>query len=216
MTTSLGNCELGVSEINFFGLKLSASGVALGDNKIEALLNAADPETQSELSSFLGLAVYAANYIQDLATLAKPLWDLSKTSGEFKFDSVHSDAIKSIKKALTTKALGYFNIRWLTELHTDASPVGLSLVCVQVNPENSNDRKIITYGSRTLTDVERYLSSNFNEDKGHYNLGNRDKLCVLNSLKLSDKHFSVFFSKFIDLTTIYVLNDSFFDFQKII
>ena len=158
MTTSLGNCELGVSEINFFGLKLSASGVALGDNKIEALLNAADPETQSELSSFLGLAVYAANYIQDLATLAKPLWDLSKTSGEFKFDSVHSDAIKSIKKALTTKALGYFNIRWLTELHTDASPIGLSLVCVQVNPENSNDRKIITYGSRTLTDVERRYS----------------------------------------------------------
>ena len=59
------------------------------------------------------------------------------------------------------------------------------------------------------SNLYRYLSFNFNEDKGHYNLRNRDKLCVPNSLKLNDKHFSVFFSKFINLTTIYVLNDSF-------
>lgn len=78
---------------------MSKDGVALGDNKVQALLNAADPETASELVSFLGLAVYAGNYIPDLATLAKPLWDLSKER-EFKFEKVHSDAIKAIKDAL--------------------------------------------------------------------------------------------------------------------
>jgi hypothetical protein len=106
----------------------------------------------------LGLAVYASNYIPNLATLAKPLWDLAKSKDVFKFEDIHIEAMKAIKKALTTSALGYFDINWHTELHTDASPVGLSLVCLQKNPEKNNDYKIISFGSRTLTDVESRYS----------------------------------------------------------
>ena len=122
------------------------------------MVNAGNPETTSELNSFLGLAVYANNYIPNLATLAKPLWDLAKSKEVFKFEDAHIDAMNAIKKALSTSALGYFNINWHTELHTDASPVRLSLVCLQKNPEKVNDHKIISFGSRTLTDVETRYS----------------------------------------------------------
>jgi hypothetical protein len=59
LTASADNCDLGVKEINFFGLKLSRDGVALGDDKIEALLKAEALTTVSEVHSLLGLAVYA-------------------------------------------------------------------------------------------------------------------------------------------------------------
>ncbi len=38
LTSSGANCELGAEEITFFGLKLSKNGVALNDDKVEALL----------------------------------------------------------------------------------------------------------------------------------------------------------------------------------
>ncbi len=41
LTSSGANCELGAEEITFFGLKLSKNGVALNDDKVEALLKAA-------------------------------------------------------------------------------------------------------------------------------------------------------------------------------
>ena len=62
--------KMGKKELNFFGLKVSPAGITIGDEKAEALLNAARPGTQSELHSFLGLAVYCM--IPNLATLAEP------------------------------------------------------------------------------------------------------------------------------------------------
>lgn len=66
MTT---NCELGKYVIVFFGLKFSASGVALNDDKVIAL--AGIPINASELHSFLGLVVYCSTYILDLDTITR-------------------------------------------------------------------------------------------------------------------------------------------------
>ena len=55
------NCEMGVTELTFYGLRLSKEGVAQGDDKNQALVNAGNPETMSDLNSFLELAVYANN-----------------------------------------------------------------------------------------------------------------------------------------------------------
>ncbi len=156
LTASADNCELGV--FNFFGLKLSKDGVALGDDKIQALLKAEAPTTVSEVHSLLGLAVYAGNYIPNLATLAKPLWDLTREGAEFKWEPEQMKALQAIKNALVTTVLDYFNTKWITEVTTDASPVGLGLVCAQIDPDNEKNRKIIIFGSRTLFDVERRYS----------------------------------------------------------
>jgi len=68
MTVGLDSLnQLGKEELSFFGLKISAAGITVGDDKADALLNAANPGTPSELRSFLGLAVYCM--IPNLATL---------------------------------------------------------------------------------------------------------------------------------------------------
>ena len=45
MTVSRDNCKLGVFELNFFGLKISKDGIALGEDKIAALKLATQPAT---------------------------------------------------------------------------------------------------------------------------------------------------------------------------
>ncbi len=72
------NCKLGVSELTFFGLRLSSDGIDMGEDKIKALREAGTPKDSSELRSLLGLAVYCSSHIPNLATNADPLGELVK------------------------------------------------------------------------------------------------------------------------------------------
>lgn len=131
--------------------------MAVGDDKVAALLKAGVPTNFSELQSFLGLAVYCSGHIMDLARKANPLWELSRQK-EFEWLPIHTDSMEAVKKALVTEALAFFNIQWLTEVTVDASPVGLGAVLGQVNPVNKRDRKVVMYISRLLSEVERSFS----------------------------------------------------------
>ena len=53
MTIGLDSVQkMGKEELKFFGLKVSVAGIAIGDQKADALHNAARPGTPSELRSF--------------------------------------------------------------------------------------------------------------------------------------------------------------------
>lgn len=148
--------QLGKEELSFFGLKVSKEGIAIGQEKADALLNAAKPGTASELRSFLGLAVYCT--IPNLATLAEPLWELLKNEVRFEWQPKHDQAMQAIKQAFKRDAFAFFDKDWLTELTVDASPVGLGVVLAQINPQNPKIRRIVTCASRRLTQVERRYS----------------------------------------------------------
>ena len=64
----------------------------------------------------------------------------------------------SIKLALTSdRVMAYFDQTKQTELLTDASPKGLSAILSQITP-GQEDRKVVAYVSRSLSDVERRYS----------------------------------------------------------
>jgi hypothetical protein len=50
--------------------------------------------------------------------------------------------------------MGYFNKEWRTEVIVDASKVGLGAVFVQHNPNDPKDRRIISFASRMLSEIE--------------------------------------------------------------
>ena len=158
LTASPENCKLGVEELVFFGLKLSKNGVAVNDDKVKALMEAGVPENASEVRSFLGLATYCGNHIPNLATIAAPLWDLTKANACFVWGSKHGDSLEAIKQALVRKALNYFRTDWDTEVTVDASPVGLGAVLAQINPKCPKERNIVKFKSKKLTDIEQRYS----------------------------------------------------------
>ena len=158
LTCSPDNCKLGVEEINFFGLKLSKDGVAISDEKVKALKEAAPPKSASELRSSLGLSIWCSFHIPDLATIAQPLWDLTREGTAFRWEENHAEVIEGIKARLITTALRFFNIDWITQVICDASPVGLGAVLSQTNPKNEKEKGVVMYLSRMLTDVERRYS----------------------------------------------------------
>jgi hypothetical protein len=125
---------------------------------VKALLSAGTPVDAKEVRGFLGLAIYCASHIPELAILAAPLWELTHEGVKFEWTIRHETALSSIKKALITESLSYFKKSWATELTVDASPVGLAAVLAQVDPEDPKSHDIVTYISRKLTDIESRMA----------------------------------------------------------
>lgn len=67
-------------------------------------------------------------------------------------------SLQKIKELLTSaKVMAYFDPEKETELTTDVSPTGLSAILVQKSLD-SDDRRVVSYISRTLTPVERHYT----------------------------------------------------------
>ena len=133
------------------------------EKKVKALKEASIPKTASELKSFLGLASYCSRFIPGLATLNKPLRELTKDRVKWSWNDEHQQAFDKIKTELVTHSISYYNKAWNTELVTDASPVGLAAVMTQFDPDNPTKRHIVQFISRSLSNVEVNYSQAENE-----------------------------------------------------
>lgn len=151
-------CEFCKEEVIFFGMVISKDGVAPTFDRCEALRNAKAPGNAKEVHSLLCLAQYSARFIQDFATIAAPLWNLTKKDVEWRWGLEEEEAFGRLKSSISGKAMSFFNIEWITVLTVDASPVGLGAVLSQVNPEDPKDKRIIAFASRLLADTEKRYS----------------------------------------------------------
>ena len=94
----------------FMGHVLSRKGIATEEIKVEAILNAKEPENASEVRSFLGLVNFNARFIPDLATVVEPLRRLTKKNVEFKWGSEQRKSFKILKERLANaETLGYYD-----------------------------------------------------------------------------------------------------------
>ena len=156
LTLNEKKCVFSTNECDFFGLHFSKEGITTQISKIEALKNASSPKNVSELRSILGLAQYCGRSIEQLATLTQPLRELTKSKTKWNWTNEHEEVLDKLKESLTTVTMAYFNKNWRTEQTVDASPVGLGVVMAQYNPSDPNERKIVQYASKSLTEVDRY------------------------------------------------------------
>ena len=77
-------CEFCLTEVRFFGHVVSASGVLVDLEKVEAEMSWERPKSVFKIRSFLGLAGYYRRFIEDVSRLAAPMTRL--TWKEVKFD----------------------------------------------------------------------------------------------------------------------------------
>ncbi|WVZ75382.1 hypothetical protein U9M48_023438 [Paspalum notatum var. saurae] len=137
-------CTFWLKEVSFLGHILSEKGVAVDPSKVECVLNWKQPETVTEIRSFLGLAGYYRRFIKDFSKTAKPMTSLTKKNAKYSWSPNCEEAFQSLKKSLTTApVLAQPDVTKPFDVYYDASGNGLGCVLMQ-------EGRVVAYASRQL------------------------------------------------------------------
>ena len=74
---NFSKCEFWLTEVKFLGHIMSATGVSIDSEKVEAVMSWERPKSVFEIRSFLGLAGYYRRFIEDFSRLATPMTRLT-------------------------------------------------------------------------------------------------------------------------------------------
>ncbi|WVZ97624.1 hypothetical protein U9M48_043142 [Paspalum notatum var. saurae] len=95
-------CSFWLKEVPFLGHILSAKGVAIDPSKVEDMLNWKQPQTVTEIRSFLGLVGYYRRFIKDFSRISKPMTALTQKNAKFAWSPKCEEAFGTLKKLLTS------------------------------------------------------------------------------------------------------------------
>ena len=131
LKANLEKCEFGKNKMEFLGLVFSDSRVSPDPKKVADLHDAKEPQNQSEVRSFLGMALFNARFIKTFATLTEPLRELTKQTSELRWDEKEASAFQRAKYSLDESATtAHFDMQKDIEMVVDGSPVGLAALLV--------------------------------------------------------------------------------------
>ena len=128
---------------------MSASGVSVDPEKVEAVMSWERSKSVFEIRSFLGLAGYYRRFIEDFSRLAAPMTRLTRKEVKFDWDDRCQEAFQELKRRLTSahilivldRGQGY-------TVYCDALRVELGCVLMQ-------SRRVVDYGSHQLKNHEQ-------------------------------------------------------------
>lgn len=150
-------CHFGYEELKFLGHVVSHAGIRPDPEKTSAVAAFPTPTNKHDLRRFLGLCAYYRRFVNNFSKIAAPLNELIKDDTPFVWGPDQRYAFDTLRKHLQAPpVLGHFDEDADTELHTDASNVGLGAVLVQWQ---GGVERVIAYASRTLSPAEKNYSA---------------------------------------------------------
>ena len=122
-------CKFWLTEVRFLVHVVSAFGVSVDPEKVEAVMSWERPKSVFEIRSFLGLVGYYRRFIKDFPRLVAPMTRLTRKEVKFDWDDRCEKAFQEFRRRLTTAPIlivpdrgqGY-------TMYCDASRAGLGCV----------------------------------------------------------------------------------------
>ncbi|XP_071933809.1 uncharacterized protein [Coffea arabica] len=160
-------CEFWLEEISFLGHKVSEEGIAVDPAKVEAVMLWKQPETPTEVRSFLGLAGYYRRFIKDFSKIVGPMTELTKKGNKFIWTPKCESSFRELKKRLTSAPFlvlpdggeGYV-------VYSDASREGLGCVLMQKDDDAGvrEELKKLTISNQGTAPSENDSEEDQNQD----------------------------------------------------
>ena len=145
-------------ELTFNGLRFSSQGISATEDRCKVLKAASATTNVKYLRCFLCSIHFNSRFMKDVFTIAESLWKLTRSCVTWQWGNVEQNAFVTLKEAISTKCMAFFNNDRNTNVIVDISPVGLGAFPSQHNPLCKNERHIVCFASRLLSDVERRYS----------------------------------------------------------
>ena len=165
-------CEFFKKRVEYLVHIISENGIETNPKKIEAIVKWPQPQTVTQMCSFLGFYNYYHKFIHRCAQIAKPLYklisgDQAKTKqAKSSWDEKCEQAFKALKDICPrTPVLAYADYTKSFPVHTDASELGLGAVLYQ--EQDVGTTRVIAFASHSLSNSEqRYHSSKLESKMG--------------------------------------------------
>ena len=149
LNAKFSKCEFWFSEVKFLGHVMSASGVSVDSEKVEAVMSWERPKAIFDIRSFLGLAGYYRRFIEDLSWLAAPMTRLTRKEVKFEWNDLCERAFLELKWRLTSAPIMIVPEQGQRyTVYCDASKDRLGCVLMQ-------SERVAAYGSRQLKNHEQ-------------------------------------------------------------
>jgi RNase H-like domain found in reverse transcriptase len=124
------------------GQKVSRLGLSTHKEKVNAILQLAEPQNVSELQTFLGMMVYFSSYVPFYAWIAQPLFQLLKKDIKWHWGPLQTEAFELCKQVLTNAPVRAYAIPGMPyRIYTDACDYGLAAILQQIQPIKIRDLK---------------------------------------------------------------------------
>ncbi|XP_037515543.1 uncharacterized protein LOC119391974 [Rhipicephalus sanguineus] len=154
-------CHFAYEELHFLGHIISRNGVRPDPQKTTAIAQFPQPDDKRAVRRFLGLCAYYRRFVKNFSHIAEPLTQLTKSDVPFKWEAAQRDAFKELQQRLQSPpVLGHLDENAETEIHTDASSIGLGAILVQ---KQEGCERVIAYASRSLSKSEANYSTSEKE-----------------------------------------------------
>ena len=98
----LSKCQFWLDKVAFLGHVISAEGVSVDPQKIEAVVNWKPPKNVLEVRSFLGLAGYYRKFVEGFSRIAVPLTKLTRKDVKYDWVDACQRSFEELKNRLTS------------------------------------------------------------------------------------------------------------------
>ena len=151
-------CSFMVPEVIYCGLLINDKGIQPVQGKVEAIQNAPEPTTVSQLKSFLGMLNYYHKFLPGIATVLEPLHKLLRKGQQWSWEQPQQQAFQKAKELLqSAELLVHYDPKKRLILASDASDYGVGAVLSHRMPDGTE--RPISYMSRSLNEAERNYST---------------------------------------------------------
>lgn len=147
-------CFFARRTISYLGHTVTSEGIHVDPEKIEAVRSYPAPRNLKDLRSFLGMTGYYRRFVESYASIASPLYRLTKSDVPFVWTEACEKAFQQLKeKLITAPILAYPDFTKPFRVHTDAS--GFAIGAVLCQEQSDKTIRPIAYAGRSLNDAER-------------------------------------------------------------
>ncbi|KAE8297832.1 Retrovirus-related Pol polyprotein from transposon 17.6 Protease [Larimichthys crocea] len=154
LTVNMKKSKLFRTSLKFLGHIVSATGVQVDPDKIEAVQNLPAPTNLKALQRFLGMAGWYHRFVPNFSQIAEPLNALNKKGAKFRWSPECQTAFITLKNHLVKPpVLAHPNFNAPFVVYTDASEIGLGAVLVQKSSYGTEE--VLAFASRSLNPAEK-------------------------------------------------------------
>ena len=158
LSIKLEKCHFFKRKVEYLGFMLSDGEISPGTKILRAVKDFPRPTNVGGVRSFVGTATFCRRFIKNFSLIAKPLTDLTAKNAKFLWGPDQQRAFDILKQRLIEKpVLAIYRPGVETEVHTDASQIGLGAVLLQ-RQDDGKLHPVCYYSRKTSKDEAKYHS----------------------------------------------------------